>query len=181
MATPRAKKKATPKKAPRERAVVDADDEVDATADLLAEALGRRPVGNPSPTQPPPASMPKQPTGTDPDEFPLTARAGGHDLNAENWADRSKRMAAMARQNEVRAIASTTAPLSFSVLAHRAHSVCSRIVRVVYVQVAELEAKLRLGMLTKREQQKLGPSLLAKAEAEAAAQHNAQLSSAHAT
>ena len=66
----------------------------------------------------------------------MTARAGGHDLNAENWADRSKRMAELARKNEA----------------------------------AELEAKMRMGLLTKREQQLLGPSLLAEVEAAAVAQ-----------
>ena len=40
-------------------------------------------------------------------------------------------------------------------------------------QIAELEAKIRLGMLSRKEQAKLGPSLLAKAEAEAAARQDA--------
>ena len=51
----------------------------------------------------------------------------------------------------------------------RATNVCLASMR----QVAELEAKLRMGALTKREQAKLGPSMLAEAEAAAVARENA--------
>ena len=51
--------------------------------------------------------------------------------------------------------------------AARAHSLASS------WQMAELEAKLRLGMLSKKEQAKLGPQLLAEAEAQAVARQNA--------
>ena len=74
------------------------------------------------------------------EEFPLTARAGGHDLDENNWAQRSQRMAALARKNEA----------------------------------AELEAKMRLGKLSRREQQLLGPSLLAEVEANVVAQQQAE-------
>ena len=117
-ATPRKKKekiKAAPLAPPK------ATDD-DAAATLLAEALGRQRISpskiSAAPSQtniddadqlalqrllrkPKPLS-----TGMVEDEvesFPLTARAGGHDITAENWEERSKRMAALARKNEVRA------------------------------------------------------------------------------
>ena len=54
--------------------------------------------------------------------LPLTSRRG-HDVNEDNWEERSKRIVELKRRNEE----------------------------------AELQAKMRLGMLSKREQQLLGP------------------------
>ena len=134
---PPPRKKKVPKATEAAATQEPAADE-DAAASLLAEALGRQRIA-PSPTS---GGAALKATGMAPSDvqeeaetFPLTQRAGGHDLNEHNWAARSQRMAALARKNEV----------------------------------AELEAKLRLGILSAKEQAKLGPTLLAEVEAAAVA------------
>ena len=198
MSTPRAKKKTPSKKAPTAVAAAPSaekgDDDV--ATNLLAEALGRHRIAPPTLitkfAADAPSPSPKQPTGNsgpsvDADEFPLTARAGGHDLTADNWAARSQRMAALARKNEVRALGSRGGFLDLWECVCACACACARgcatagssalgarLRRCVRSsQIAELEAKIRLGMLSRKEQAKLGPSLLAKAEAEAAARQDA--------
>ena len=127
---PPRKKKVT--KATEAAATEEPEADEDAAASLLAEALGRQRIA-PSPLKA--TGMAPSDVQEEVETFPLTQRAGGHDLNEHNWAARSQGMAALARKNEV----------------------------------AELEAKLRLGILSTKEQAKLGPTLLAEVEAAAVA------------
>ena len=114
------------------------DDTVDVASSLLAEALGRSCISPAKSAAAPKATgMAPAEVAQDDDYFPLTSRRG-HDLNEDNWAERSKRIAALKQKNEA----------------------------------AELEARLRMGMLTKKEQAKLGPTLLAEVEAAAVAREN---------
>lgn len=113
----------------------EAEEAAQASA-LLAQALGRSPSARAEPAR---SSARSPGAGMDGEgAFPLTNRAGGHDLTEDNWEQRSRDMAALARKNEE----------------------------------ANLNAKLHYGILSKREQAALGPSLLAEVEAAAVARES---------
>ena len=176
-ATPRSKKKGAAEKkgasspVPEAPAFMVAEDD-DVAESLLAEALGKQRIGaaaTPAPAAAKATGMLSARSGEE-ENFPLTARAGGHDLTADNWATRSKQMAQVARQNEVRSGARCARAHGRPEHGRTLSLARARVRARASPQAAELEAKLRLGMLTKREQAKLGPSLLAEAEAAAVAQ-----------
>ena len=73
---------------------------MDVASSLLAEALGRSCISPAKSAAAPKATgMAPAEVAQDDDYFPLTSRRG-HDLNEDNWAERSKRIAALKQKNK---------------------------------------------------------------------------------